>query len=483
MPWDGTTLWESAAGGTPRLVAGGSDESITQPSYSPSGVLHWMSDRTGWWNLYADDGAAGAPVMVRDADLAGPDWVFGNSTYAFLPDGQVVVAWSDAGAARLTVVGGDATTDVATPYTQLSGVRATDTGVITVAGSPLEPTAVVEIGVPDGRVSVLAVSRGTGVGAGYLSAPRPIEFPTVGGLTAHAWYYPPANPDFAGPDTERPPLVVMSHGGPDVCGAVDAQLRHPVLDQPRDRGRRRRLRRQRRVRPRLPPAPRRAVGDRRRGRLRQRGALVGRAGRGRRRSPGHPRRERGRIHDAVRLDVPRRVRRRCQPLRSRRRGHPGGRDAQVRVALPRPPDRTVARGQSGLRRALADLPHRGPADTAHHVPGPRGPHRPAQPGRDDGRRAAAPKVCPTRWCSTRASSTGSARPRPSPGPRRPSWPSTAACSGSRPPALPSTSTSSTARRCPLSRRGRRRSGGAAGRGRSHRRRGDAAASSARTPVT
>jgi len=214
MPWDGTTLWESAAGGTPRLVAGGSDESITQPSYSPSGVLHWMSDRTGWWNLYADDGAAGAPVMVRDADLAGPDWVFGNSTYAFLPDGQVVVAWSDAGAARLTVVGGDATTDVATPYTQLSGVRATDTGVITVAGSPLEPTAVVEIGVPDGRVSVLAVSRGTGVGAGYLSAPRPIEFPTVGGLTAHAWYYPPANPDFAGPDTERPPLVVMSHGGP-----------------------------------------------------------------------------------------------------------------------------------------------------------------------------------------------------------------------------------------------------------------------------
>ena len=44
-------------------------------------------------------------------------------------------------------------------------------------------------------------------------APRVIEFPTDGG-TAFAHLYPPQNADFEGPDGERPPLVVWSHGGP-----------------------------------------------------------------------------------------------------------------------------------------------------------------------------------------------------------------------------------------------------------------------------
>ena len=47
----------------------------------------------------------------------------------------------------------------------------------------------------------------------YLPLPQAIEFPTASGLTAHAFYYPPANRDFA-PLAERPPLLVLSHGGP-----------------------------------------------------------------------------------------------------------------------------------------------------------------------------------------------------------------------------------------------------------------------------
>jgi dipeptidyl aminopeptidase/acylaminoacyl peptidase len=49
---------------------------------------------------------------------------------------------------------------------------------------------------------------------GYLSIPQSIEFPTEGGLTAHALYYPPKNRDVQAPEGELPPLIVHVHGGP-----------------------------------------------------------------------------------------------------------------------------------------------------------------------------------------------------------------------------------------------------------------------------
>jgi dipeptidyl aminopeptidase/acylaminoacyl peptidase len=49
--------------------------------------------------------------------------------------------------------------------------------------------------------------------AGYLSVPDAIEFPS-GGRTAHALLYKPRNRDFEPPADERPPLIVLSHGGP-----------------------------------------------------------------------------------------------------------------------------------------------------------------------------------------------------------------------------------------------------------------------------
>ncbi|MGH7888450.1 MAG: TolB family protein, partial [Candidatus Binatia bacterium] len=57
MPWDGTELWVGKLAGEGSVIekeniAGGEDESICQPEWSPDGTLHFVSDRTGWWNLY-----------------------------------------------------------------------------------------------------------------------------------------------------------------------------------------------------------------------------------------------------------------------------------------------------------------------------------------------------------------------------------------------------------------------------------------------
>jgi dipeptidyl aminopeptidase/acylaminoacyl peptidase len=220
MPWDGTELWTAEVGehglAGPERIAGGPDESISQPRWSPDGVLHWVSDRTGWWNLYAEDGADGRALAPLDAEFTGPDWVFGQSSYGFLPDGRLVATWWQRGLANLGVLnpasGRFDRWDV--PYTAVGSMRPYGNGVVAVVASATEESAVV---VFDGGGTVTATlrrSRPSSVDPGYVSAGRPIEFSTEHGQTAHALWYAPANKDVEAPPDERPPLIVMSHGGP-----------------------------------------------------------------------------------------------------------------------------------------------------------------------------------------------------------------------------------------------------------------------------
>jgi dipeptidyl aminopeptidase/acylaminoacyl peptidase len=207
MPWDGTVL-------EPGGVAGGPDESVTQPRWSPAGALHWISDRTGWWNIYRE----GEALHPMEAEFAEPDWVFGNSNYDFLPDGRIVAHWTG----HLGVLG-EAPLDV--PYTSFASVRAFGDKVAAIAASPTQAPAIVVIDPATAEVTVVRESRPTPVDAGYLSTPRRIDFPTSGGRTAHALFYPPANRAATGPPGALPPLVVTSHGGPTSQASTALNLR------------------------------------------------------------------------------------------------------------------------------------------------------------------------------------------------------------------------------------------------------------------
>jgi dipeptidyl aminopeptidase/acylaminoacyl peptidase len=221
MPWDGTELWtgefaDDGLAGVER-VAGGPEESISQPRWSPDGVLHWVSDRTGWWNLYADDGAGGARALAPlDAEFTGPDWVFGQSTYGFLSDGRIVLAWWQRALANLGVL--DTRTGKLdrwdAPFTAVGSLRPSADGVAAVVASATAEPAVVLLDGAGIVTETLRRSRPATPDAGYLSAAEPIEFSTEDGLTAHALWYAPANKDASPPPDEQPPLVVMSHGGP-----------------------------------------------------------------------------------------------------------------------------------------------------------------------------------------------------------------------------------------------------------------------------
>lgn len=95
MPWDGTEAYVAdvrpdGSLAAARRVAGGPDESIFQPEWSPAGVLHVVSDRTGWWNLYAVEDGGLRALAPRSEEFGTPAWVFGYSTYGFLEDGRIV---------------------------------------------------------------------------------------------------------------------------------------------------------------------------------------------------------------------------------------------------------------------------------------------------------------------------------------------------------------------------------------------------------
>lgn len=220
MPWDGTELWvadlgpDGAVSGA-RRVAGGVDESVFGPRWSPDGTLHFVADRTGWWNLYRLTDERIEPLHEADAEFGVPQWVFGMSTYAFVDDGTLVCAYTSGGRDHLArIVPGGGLEEIEVPQTDIGSVEALGRRAAYVGASPTEHAAIVLVEPSSGDVEIVRRASDEELDEGYLSVPEAIEFPTEGGRTAHALFYPPANADHRGPSGEKPPLLVLSHGGP-----------------------------------------------------------------------------------------------------------------------------------------------------------------------------------------------------------------------------------------------------------------------------
>jgi len=229
MPWDGTELWSGVLDdkGTVvemELIAGGPSESIFQPEWSPDGNLYFVSDRTGWWNLYRWKGGRSEAVTELEAEFGRPQWVFGMSTYAFASPTRIIGTFTASGEWHLADVDlqAGAVREIPVPYTEIRDLRVTGNRAVIVAGGPEAPPEIAEVDLGSGETRVLRSSADLQFDSGYLSTPRAVEFPTQGGVTAHGLYYEPRNRNYAGPVNKRPPLIVISHGGP--TGAASSTL-------------------------------------------------------------------------------------------------------------------------------------------------------------------------------------------------------------------------------------------------------------------
>ncbi len=227
MPWDDTVLTvRELATGTDTVVAGGPGESVGEPVWHDDGSLTFLSDRTGWWNLYRWTGAQGVePLVVLDAEIGVPAWQLGGSRYALLDNatehadrGQIVFARSSEGFEALVVREVDGTcTTLDTGFTAIRSVRADGPdAVVCVAGTPTTEPGVHRV-TTDGTVTTLRPPRDLGLDPATISVPEPMTFGSVdregAPRDAHALYYPPSGAH-AGPEGELPPLLVVIHGGP-----------------------------------------------------------------------------------------------------------------------------------------------------------------------------------------------------------------------------------------------------------------------------
>jgi dipeptidyl aminopeptidase/acylaminoacyl peptidase len=112
------------------------------------------------------------------------------------------------------------------PWTSVAGLDVGAEGTVAVVASSFSAEAVVatvaladEATAPSGgprpaAVEVVRPARELRLDASWWSVPEAISFPTTGGRTAHALWYPPRNPRCAAPEGTAPPLLVLGHGGP-----------------------------------------------------------------------------------------------------------------------------------------------------------------------------------------------------------------------------------------------------------------------------
>ncbi|MFC5142432.1 S9 family peptidase [Actinomycetospora rhizophila] len=219
MPWDDTVLTvRDLATGADTVVAGGPGESVVEPVWQADSSLHFLSDRTGWWNLYRWSADAGVtPLVVIDAEIGLPAWQLAGARHASVGD-RVVFARSSQGFDALCVRAPEGTvTELDTGFTAIRSVRADGPdAVVCVAGSPTAEAGVHRVSV-DGTVTTLRAPRDLGLDPATISVPEPMTFASVDGAgrprDAHALYYPPARTHSA-PAGELPPLLVVIHGGP-----------------------------------------------------------------------------------------------------------------------------------------------------------------------------------------------------------------------------------------------------------------------------
>ncbi|MFJ8582363.1 S9 family peptidase [Micromonospora sp. NPDC093277] len=219
MPWDACEVWVASYSsgdrtGSPRKVAGGPNESAVEPQWGPDGALYFMSDRSGWWNLYRWNGRTVEAVAPIVGECAAEPWELGYASYDFLADDRIAVVVQEGPRHRLIVIERDATIHtVNLPYTSIKPyLAALGTTLALIGSSPTAApqVALVHLAGDDPRVEVLARSEHAELAWVEVSTPMELRVRASAGHEVLALVYPPtgSTADW------RSPVIIRAHPGP-----------------------------------------------------------------------------------------------------------------------------------------------------------------------------------------------------------------------------------------------------------------------------
>ncbi|MFP6807919.1 MAG: S9 family peptidase [Pseudomonadales bacterium] len=247
MPWDETTLWHASitADGTLediKKVAGGTIDkqkiSVQQPRFSASGELYFVSDESGWWNIHNIKNEVETNLLPLEAEFGQPHWGFGLCNFKFLDDEHLICIYGIKNESHLAILdlNKGELEDIDLPYTSISGVSLHENELVFMAASPTEFSGIVSLNLASREATDIKKTTVLALEEGYFSIPETISFPSAGGEQSHGFFYPPTNKDYTEDNTkgypnnpdksqEKPPLVVMLHGGPTGATASVLSLR------------------------------------------------------------------------------------------------------------------------------------------------------------------------------------------------------------------------------------------------------------------
>ncbi len=223
MPWYGTELWvgrlEAGHIVNAKKVEGGMAESIMQPEWSHDTDLFFLSDRTGWSNLYRFSDEGSVLECGGDFDIAGPLWTLGQSRYAISHNKEIFIA---ARSGESDTLISNATGAAINNWATIHSVRCSSSGSPLVVASTHQSGPTIIQAAP--QEEIMHRPKPHGLPSGYLPNPELHAFPTLDGGKAFALYYPPAHPHYLGLEYEDPPLLVLAHGGPTGSARNELQL-------------------------------------------------------------------------------------------------------------------------------------------------------------------------------------------------------------------------------------------------------------------
>ncbi|MCW8924349.1 MAG: prolyl oligopeptidase family serine peptidase, partial [Gammaproteobacteria bacterium] len=232
MPWDRTTLWladideNHQLHNITALTHPESDQtSIFQPQWSGNNILYFVSDLTGWWNLYRYQGQTIQAVSHEALEFGLPQWVFAQSSYAFINDIRILCAPIDRGIASLAILNTtDSTLEVLdTEWNSFASIQANAEHFSFIAASSKNFAEVISY--QSGQHRIIKSSYNARLDEGYYSFGKSIQFTGRHGDTVYGIYYPPSNKDFQATGDETPPLIVLSHGGPTAMADPSLDMR------------------------------------------------------------------------------------------------------------------------------------------------------------------------------------------------------------------------------------------------------------------
>lgn len=243
MPWDGNALWMATIdhqGLTeqPVHIAGSDRISVFQPRWSDDDTLFYVSDESGWWHLYRQpvtrgthhaDGMAHAEQLTSgEKEFAQPQWVFGQSNYVFVDRDTIICHFQSKGAsslAKLSLKKRPELSDLITPWQEFDAITsnyeqtraASPVAFIAASGRSFPQLIYGELTIENTEHLTTTCIKQTSelsIDSGNLSPPHTIAFNNRHRQSVYANYYPPINAHYLGADDEKPPLIVICHGGP-----------------------------------------------------------------------------------------------------------------------------------------------------------------------------------------------------------------------------------------------------------------------------